>query len=190
MPSKRSSLLTPKEIKPSISITVPELSNSNKPTSIKKAKESEKEKDKDKETLEICLDFGQVMITGPLGKVDAKDVGKVRAHAMRQHHHKRRTTTTTTTKPKDVTEAEIIQRKRQVELGMLVHVHSRFQPSPMGAGQNDPFIRLPVANPPKRYYELIDHCEFTIPYAFLFWLVWWFVVDVWGMCKVQEVSVE
>lgn len=108
-----------------------------------------------KDPLEICLDFGQVMITGPLGKVDAKDVGKVRAHAMRQHHHKRRA------KPKDLedVEVEVVKQKRQVELGKLVHVHSRFQPSPLGSGRNDPFIRLPVANPPKRYYELIDHCK-------------------------------
>lgn len=131
-------------------------------------------------SLPICLDFQQVIVSGPFGKVDRSDTQKVRAHVMRQHHQKRRKDS-----GKDLEDLEngnepireaaiypvrravkrkvVAPRKTRREFGKVV----QFQPqipspqtrSPLGAGRWDPFLQIPLTDLPKGYHELVNHCE-------------------------------
>lgn len=128
----------------------------------------------------ICLDFQQVVVSGPSGKVDRKDAQKVRAHVMRQHHQKRRKVSgkdlevleiekedirEVATEParKVVRRKVVTPRKKRVEFEEFV----QYQPpipaprtrSPLGSGRWDPFLQIPTTNMPKGYHELVDHCK-------------------------------
>ena len=81
------------------------------------------------------VEFQQVNLTHTNGKVDAKILGKVRAHVMRQIHQNRRA-------------------KAEKALKGTEQLWS-----PLGAGRIDPFLNLSTPNVPKRYHELTDFCE-------------------------------
>ena len=93
----------------------------------------------------ISLDFQQVKISSSSGRIDVKDLSKVRAHVMRQVHQHRRTTRST-------------KRKSAVALLETPSISSN-----LGAGRSDPFLRLQVPSVPKRYHELVDFCEPILP---------------------------
>lgn len=130
----------------------------------------------------ICLDFQQVLVSAPFGRIDQKDAQKVRAHVMRQHHQKRRKDSgknveilqieehvqEAVEKParKPVKRKVVAPRRTTKEVGKFVQFQPRI-PSPqtrssIGAGRWDPFLQIPMADIPKGYHELVDHCKFYI----------------------------
>lgn len=108
-----------------------------------------------KPTIPICLSSRQVTVSSLTGKVDPKDATKVRANAMKQHHFKRRAGSNA------VVAEQYNKYQKHLRFEKLVAQY-RIQEEYLGTGRSDPFMRLPVLNAPRRYFELIDHCELTI----------------------------
>lgn len=123
-------------------------------------------------TPKINLDIQLIVVSDPSGKLDVKDGKKVRAHVMRQSHRKRRAKLANAVEEKGEKDVEQIELQVNTASGSRIvrfgHHGSRdgfrkISPykaqvmSPLlGSGRCDPFVSLPVADPPKRYHELMD----------------------------------